>query len=76
MKCQSLFSMKNKRNVIYVLSAEFAHRDVKVNKVSQITFIEEHMFQIKKKYTRKTPKSQPYLVFQSYLLRKLNIPIH
>ena len=49
MKCQSLFSMKNKRNVVNVLSAEFAHRDVKVNKVSQITFIKEHIFQIKKK---------------------------
>ena len=31
MKCQILFSRKNKKNIINLLSAEFAQRVVKVN---------------------------------------------
>ena len=31
MKCQSLFSGKNKKNIINLLSAEFAHSTVSVN---------------------------------------------
>ena len=31
MKCQSLFSGKHKRNIINLLSAEFAQRMIKVN---------------------------------------------
>ena len=30
MKCQHLFSLKNKKNIINLLSAKFAHRLVKV----------------------------------------------
>ena len=31
MKCQILFSGKNKKNIISLSSAEFAHRVVKIN---------------------------------------------
>ena len=33
MKCQILFSRKNKKNVTNLLSAELAKRGVKVNKI-------------------------------------------
>ena len=32
MKCQSLFSRKNKKNIVNLMSAEFAHGIVKVNR--------------------------------------------
>ena len=38
MKCQSLFSGKNKKNIINILSAEFAQRVVIVNMFSSICF--------------------------------------
>ena len=38
MKCQCLFSGKNKKNIIGLLSAEFAQRVVKVNKLLQVSF--------------------------------------
>ena len=38
MKCQSLFSQKNKKNIINLLSAEFAHRVVKVKEVFLMTY--------------------------------------
>ena len=38
MKCQNLFSRKNKKNIINVLSAELAQRVVKVNAPKKHTF--------------------------------------
>ena len=35
MKCQNIFSGKNKKNIISLLSAEFAQRMVKVRVISQ-----------------------------------------
>ena len=36
MKCQSLFSWKNKKNIVHLLSAEFVQRVVMVNKISDM----------------------------------------
>ena len=36
MKCHILFSGENKKNIINLLSAEFAHKVVKVKIISQI----------------------------------------
>ena len=38
MKCQILFSGKNKKNIISLLSAEFAHSMVSVNYNTRINF--------------------------------------
>ena len=40
MKCKSLFSGKNKKNIIILLPAEFARRVVKVNKPNSVRFFD------------------------------------
>ena len=47
MKCQILFSGKNKKKFISLLSAEFAQRDVKVN-----GFHHKEMTLLNMKYSR------------------------
>ena len=52
MKCQSLYSGKNKKKLIYLLSAEFDHKMVKLNvqiknkKINFIKFVYVSMLKI------------------------------